>query len=118
MYSSLAPTLSLNCARPLAALLVGKLSAFLAKGRFAAAISRFDPYTFLLVCTHVMMMWLIAPVIGPLFGRFGEPGYPIFLLMLPIMALAGAGGIGWLLRRISSDFAGLMSGGRLASPRR
>lgn len=107
-----------NFLRLVAAVLFWKLSAFLANGRFAAAISRFDPYTFLLFCTHVMMMWLIAPVIGPLFGRFGEPGYPIFLLMLPIMALAGAVGIGWLLRRISSDFAGLMSGGRLASPRR
>src|SRR3546814_1590152 len=83
-----------NFLRLVAALLFWKLSAFLANGRFAAAISRFDPYTFLLFCTHVMMMWLIAPVIGPLFGRFGEPGYPIFLLMLPIMALAGAVGIG------------------------
>src|SRR3546814_10996439 len=61
-----------NFLRLVAALLFWKLSAFLANGRFAAAISRFDPYTFLLFCTHVMMMWLIAPVIGPLFGRFGE----------------------------------------------
>src|SRR3546814_12573437 len=102
-----------NFLRLVAALLFWKLSAFLANGRFAAAISRFDPYTFLLFCTHVMMMWLIAPVIGPLFRRFGEPGYPIFLLLLPIMELAGAVGIGLLLRRFSSYFAGVMSGGKL-----
>src|SRR3546814_16549889 len=99
-----------NFLRLVAALLFWKLSAFLANGRFAAAISRFDPYTFLLFCTHVMMMWLIAPVIGPLFGRFGEPGYPIFLLMLPIMALAGAVGLGWMLGLNSSAFAGLTVG--------
>src|SRR3546814_19822290 len=62
-----------NFLRLVAALLFWKLSAFIANGRFAAAISRFDPYTFLLFCTHVMMMWRIATVIGPLFGRFGGP---------------------------------------------
>src|SRR3546814_14093208 len=45
-----------NFLRLVAALLFWKLSAFLANDRFAAEISRFDPYTFLLFCTHVMMM--------------------------------------------------------------
>src|SRR3546814_14533158 len=76
-----------NFLRLVAALPFWTLSAFLATGSFATAISRFHPYTFLPFCTHVMMMWLIAPVIGTLLGRFRQPGYSHSLLMCRTLAL-------------------------------
>lgn len=102
-----------NLLRLVAALIFWKLAMFLARRPLGAAIGRYEPYTFLLFCTHVMFMWLLAPVIGPLFGRFGEPGYPLFLIMLPFLALGGAIGIGKGLQYVSPVIARLLSGRRL-----
>ena len=104
-----------NGLRLLAALLYWRLSLRLAAGRWAAPILKAEPYSFLLFCSHVLIIWLLFPVIGPWFGRFGQPGYPAFLLLQPVFALAAAIVLGQALLRIWPAAAKIMSGGRLKS---
>ncbi len=70
-----------NLLRIVAAMFFWKLAQLLGRSSLSEMLQRFDPYTFLLFCSHVLLIWLVGPVIGPLFGRFGEPGYPFFLLI-------------------------------------
>src|SRR3546814_4877304 len=101
-----------NVLRIVAAVFFWRLSVRLAASGPAAAIQRLDAYTFILFCSHVLLIWLLGPVVGPLFGRFGEPGYPLFLLLQPLLALGGAVLIGTALFRSWPSAAAILSGGR------
>src|SRR3546814_14950853 len=65
-----------NVLRIVAAVFFWKLSVRLAASGPAAAIPRLDAYTLMLLCCHVLLIWLLLPVVGPLFGLFGATDYP------------------------------------------
>lgn len=102
-----------NLVRVVAAVFFWKLAGMLAAGNASFAIRRIEPYAFLLFCCHVLLIWIFAPMIGPWFGRFGEPGYPVFLLLQPALAMLGAVIIGCGVKAVSPALAGILSGGRL-----
>jgi hypothetical protein len=79
-------------------------------GRRIVAVER---YAFLLFCCHLVLIWLLGPVIGMVTGRMGEPGYVPFLLLQPLLALGGTILVGRMLLLASRPTAKLLSGGRL-----
>ena len=83
-------------------------------GRWIVGIER---YAFLLFCCHLVLIWLIGPLIGHAVGKMGTPLYPPYLLLQPLLALGGTILVGRALEAISRPAAGLLSGGRLAAPR-
>lgn len=102
-----------NALRFVAALFFWKAADILSRSSLSAAIRQLEPYSFLFFCSHVLLIWLIGPSIGPLFGRFGEPGYPLFLLLQPFIMMAAAVLIGQSLMRVWPAAASILSGGRL-----
>jgi hypothetical protein len=75
-----------------------------------------ERYAFLLFCCHLVLIWLLGPLIGLATGRMGEPGYIPFLMFQPLLALGGTMLIGRLLLIASYPTAKLLSGGRLDQP--
>lgn len=90
----------------------------LANSRFATPLLRFEPYVFLLFCSHLIMMWLGGPLIGKLTGPLGSPLYPVFLVMQPLLVLGATVVLGRTLKAVGPSTARLLSGGRLAAGER
>jgi len=87
----------------------------LADSRAAKFLLRFEPYAFLMFCSHLIMIWLGGPFIGQWTGTMGSPFYPAFLLAQPFLVLGVTVLLGLGLRAISPAAAELLSGGRIAS---
>jgi len=101
--------------RAAAALFFWAVSWRIAASRFAGALLALEPYVFLLFCSHLIMMWLAAPVIGLVTGPLGAPLYPLFLVTQPAIALAASVALGRAITRWSPGLAEALTGGRLAS---
>ena len=103
--------------RAAAALFFWAVSWRIAASRFADALLALEPYVFLLFCSHLIMMWLAAPLIGLVTGPLGAPLYPLFLIAQPAIALAASVALGRALARWTPGLAEALTGGRLISPR-
>jgi len=77
-----------------------------------------EPFAFLMFCAHVVMIWLIGPLIGRVTGPMGSPLYPLFLIVQPPLVLAASVGVGRMLTRLAPAAAKVLSGGRLPARRR
>jgi hypothetical protein len=88
----------------------------LAASRAGQFLLRFEPYMFLMFCSHLIMMWLGGPLIGQLTGTMGSPFYPAFLLVQPVLVLGATLLLGRGLMIVSPAAATLLSGGRLSPP--
>jgi len=97
-----------------AALAVWRCALALVPTRAGRRIMAAERYAFLLFCCHLVLIWLIGPLIGRLTGTMGAPGYVPFLLLQPLLALGGTMLVGWALLAVSKPAAKLLSGGRLA----
>lgn len=84
-----------------------------AANRAGEVLLRFEPYAFLLFCSHLIMIWLGGPLIGTLTGPLGSPLYPVFFLLQPVLAVTGAVMLGRFLMENAPDAAFILSGGRL-----
>ena len=104
-----------NVLRLVAAMFFWRVAGALGRSAAGPLLARLDAYTFVLFCSHVLLIWLLGPLIGPLFGRFGEPGYPVFLLAQPVVMLGGAMAIGQVMRKTWPGAAAILSGGRLCA---
>jgi hypothetical protein len=80
-------------------------------GRRIMAVER---YAFLLFCCHLVLIWLLGPLIGMATGTMGSPGYIPFLLLQPLLALGATMLVGRALLWASRPTAKLLSGGRLS----
>lgn len=87
----------------------------LADTRAGQWLLRFEPYAFLMFCSHLIMIWLGGPFIGQWTGTMGSPLYPAFLLVQPLLVLGATLLLGRALNALSPAAATLLSGGRLAS---
>lgn len=85
----------------------------LARSRFASLLLRLAPYSFLLFCSHVIVLRAIGPAIGHFTGQMGDPLWPVFFVLQPLIALIGAVLIGQGIRYCAPALAKLLSGGRL-----
>lgn len=101
-----------------AALAVWRVALALATTTAGRRIIAAERYAFLLFCCHLVLIWLLGPVIGLATGRMGTPGYMPFLLLQPLLALGGTMAIGQALLLVSRPAAKLLSGGRLDQPLR
>ncbi|HEY0270169.1 MAG TPA: acyltransferase family protein, partial [Sphingomonas sp.] len=101
-----------------AALALWRVALALAPGRLGRLLLlRGERYAFLLFCCHLVLIWLIGPVIGHAVGKLGAPGYPFYLLLQPLLALGATVLVALALERVSRPLAGLLSGGRLSGQR-
>jgi surface polysaccharide O-acyltransferase-like enzyme len=96
-----------------AALLAWRTAVALTGTPLLAVMKRIEPYAFFLFCSHMIMIWLAGQPLGQLSGPLGAPGYPLFLVVQPALALATAIVLGRFLVGIAPDVAKLLSGGRL-----
>lgn len=87
----------------------------LADTRFGQWVLRFEPYAFLMFCSHLIMIWLGGPFIGQWTGTMGSPLWPVFFLAQPLLVLGATLLLGRALNAISPAAATLLSGGRLVS---
>ncbi|HET8613005.1 MAG TPA: acyltransferase [Sphingomonas sp.] len=99
-----------------AALALWRIAIALAPRGAGKAILRAEPYAFLLFCAHLTFIWLFGPLIGLWTGKLGAPLYPAFLLLQPLLVLPATIALGRTLQALSPRLAGLLSGGRLATP--
>jgi hypothetical protein len=111
-YPWLDPLIDLP-ARLATALFVWSMAWRLAASKAAAPLLKLEPYSFLMFCAHLIVIWLAGPAIGTLVGPIGSPLYPLFLLSQPALAMAAAVGLGKLLMATWPEAARLLSGGRL-----
>jgi fucose 4-O-acetylase-like acetyltransferase len=99
-----------------AAFALWRIALALAPNPAGRVLTRGERYAFLLFCCHLVLIWLIGPIIGHAVGKLGAPGYPPYLLLQPALALGGTVLLAWGLERLSRPLAGLLLGGRLAEP--
>jgi fucose 4-O-acetylase-like acetyltransferase len=99
-----------------AAMAFWRMAWALAGSAMGAALRRVEPYAFFLFCCHLILLWLFGPLLGRLSGPLGSPGYPLFLLLQPLLVLAASMALGGLLVRLSPGMARVLSGGRLGRP--
>lgn len=104
--------------RVAAAVAFWRLAWALADSPARPMLLRAEPYMFLLFSAHLILIWLLGPVLGGLFGKMGTPFYPFYLIAQPLMVLGAVVAIGAALRRIAPGAAALLSGGRLKQPER
>lgn len=105
--------------RASAALLVWRGAMALAWRPAGAKLLAFERYAFFLFCSHLLFMWLVAPLIGRLTGAIGSPLWPAFFLIQPLLALGFAILLALAVEAAWPRAADLLSGGRLgqaASP--
>ena len=112
--SPLASVLDL-ATRAAAALLYWAIAWRLAASRMSAPLLRIERYAFLMFCSHLIMIWLLGPLIGRVTGPLGSPLYPAFLLLQPVLVMLAAIGLGRAILLCSPPAAKMLSGGRLAT---
>jgi len=87
----------------------------LAASRLSAPLLRMEPYAFLMFCSHLIMIWLLGPLIGRVTGPLGSPLFPAFLLLQPVLVMLAAIGLGRVILLGSPPAAKILSGGRLGT---
>jgi hypothetical protein len=96
-----------------AAMLAWRTAIALAQTPLLAPMKRIEPYAFLLFCSHMIMIWFGGQTLGRLVGPFGTPGYPMLLVLQPVLVLAATIVFGRFLVEVAPDAAKILSGGRL-----
>jgi len=96
-----------------ASLAVWRLSWQIASSRAAPVLLKVEPYVFFYFSAHLIVLWLLGPVVGKLTGPLGSPLYPVYLLAQPFLILALAIAVARLLLWTAPGAAKVLSGGRL-----
>lgn len=96
-----------------AALFFWRLAWGLAGTHARNGLLRLEPFVFFLFCSHLILIWLLGPVLGLAFGKLGDPLYPVYLLIQPALVVIAVVAIARLLMRFAPSAASLLSGGRL-----
>jgi fucose 4-O-acetylase-like acetyltransferase len=96
-----------------AALAIWRIALALVPTRAGPRVIGLERYAFLLFCCHLVLIWMLGPLIGLATGTMGAPGYIPFLLLQPALALGGTILVGRALEFVSRPAAKILSGGRL-----
>src|SRR3546814_19174986 len=78
-----------NLIRLVAAVTFWRIAQCLARSRLLPTLKRVEPYVFLLFCSHIIILRGISPVAAKFFGAFGDPLWLAYLVLQPLIALAG-----------------------------
>lgn len=95
------------------AVLFWRLAWALAGSGVAHRLRTVERYGFLAFCDHLVLLWLLGPVIGLATGALGAPIYPLYLLVQPLLVLGATIVLGRMLLTIWPAAARVLSGGRL-----
>ncbi len=95
------------------AVLFWRLAWALAGSGVADRLRAVERYGFLAFCDHLVLLWLLGPVIGLATGALGAPIYPLYLLVQPLLVLGATIVLGRMLLTIWPAAARVLSGGRL-----
>lgn len=98
-----------------AALLVWRMAWHLAGTTAAGPLRRIEPYAFFIFCSHLILIWLAAPMLDKFIGPLGSPAYPLLLLLQPLLIAIMAIPFARMLLAWSPGAANLLSGGRLTA---
>lgn len=96
-----------------AAMFMWRLCSGLVGKPVAARIKRFEPYAFLLFCSHMIVIWLVAQKIGQWTGPLDSPAWPWLFVGQPLIVVPATLIIGQLLMKMPRGVTSLLSGGRL-----
>lgn len=97
--------------------LVWRLALRLAGSPVGTAVQRFEPYAFLMFCSHLIMIWVSVPAMSAIVGPMGSPGWPMLFLLHPLLAMGATVALGRGLAAILPAAAEVLSGGRLKPER-
>lgn len=95
------------------AVLFWRLAWALAGSGVAERLRTAERYGFLAFCDHLVLLWLLGPVIGLATGALGAPIYPLYLLVQPPLVLGATIVLGRMLLTVWPAAARVLSGGRL-----
>ena len=95
------------------AVLFWRLAWALAGSGVADRLRAVERYGFLAFCDHLVLLWLLGPVIGLATGALGAPLYPVYLLVQPLLVLGATIVLGRMLLTVWPAAARVLSGGRL-----
>src|SRR3546814_16070081 len=77
-----------NVFRLVAAIAFWKVARWLAGSRLSSWLVRLSAYSFLLFCSHTLVIRALGPLEKRLVGVMGDPYWPAFFLVQPVVALA------------------------------
>lgn len=78
---------------------------------FAQSMARISPIAFFLFCAHFPLFRIFAVPLQPIFGELGEPLFPIYFMIQPIIGLIAC----FLIAKLVQPYVGLqkiLNGGR------
>src|SRR3546814_9518643 len=91
---------------------------WLAGSRLSSWLVRLSAYSFLLFCSHTLVIRALGPLEKRLVGVMGDPYWPAFFLVQPVVALAIAVMIGKGLSLVFPNLLRMLNGGRPINERR
>lgn len=106
-----------NGLRLIAAVVFWRAALRLAQGNYAPMLLKIEPYMFMMFCSHVLIIRGFSPFAAKLFGRFGDPLWPVYFILQPLFVLAVVYVIAEALKFFTPSIAQLLSGGRLIGKR-
>src|SRR3546814_5247022 len=77
-----------NVFRLVAAIAFWKVARWLAGSRLSSWLVRLSAYSFLLFCSHTLVIRALGPLEKSIVGVMGDPYWPAFFLVQPVVALA------------------------------
>lgn len=107
-----------NVFRLVAAIAFWKVARWLADSRLSSWLVRLSAYSFLLFCSHTLVIRALGPLEKRLVGVMGDPYWPAFFLVQPVVALAIAVMIGKGLSLVFPNLLRMLNGGRPLNERR
>lgn len=99
--------------RIVSAVLFWRLAWALAGSGVAPRLRAAERYGFLAFCDHLVLLWLLGPVIGLATGALGAGLYPAYLMVQPLLVLGVTVVLGWMIMRGAPPVARVLSGRRL-----
>lgn len=76
-------------------------------------ILRLAPLSFLIFCSHMLVLALLGPAVGLVMGKMGEGLWLMFFIAQPLIVLAGALAIKLILPNRWPEVAKILTGGRV-----
>lgn len=107
-----------NVFRLIAAITFWKVARWLAGSRLGPWMVRLSAYSFLLFCSHILVLRAAGPLVEHFVGVMGDAYWPAFFLVQPVIALAVAVMIGKGLALVFPNLLRMLNGGRPLNERR
>ncbi|MAP96231.1 MAG: hypothetical protein CMK07_14895 [Ponticaulis sp.] len=88
------------------------IAGLIAKQPWSSLISRFEPFSFFVFCSHMIILTLYWVPFQKLVGGYYHPLYPVFFTLVPIASYLTAVAGALILERLLPTLAAGLNGGR------